>query len=418
MMDSSGSGRLALAALAAALLFVVPQADAVEVEGLYTVDVALEAGAGGRERAYEDALAEVLVRITGQESARTDEDMLGLFPTPARYVMQYARGDQDRLIVTLDGDAISQLLRRAGHPVWENDRPLTLLWLAVEWAPGERELVGAAEPGRRVFGRQEERRAQVREQIANAAARRGLPVLLPQLDAEDRNAVTVRDVWGGFDQALLAASRRYETASVLVGKIRSDNPTRNQWTYYFGNRELSWTGPADRVIGQLADALAEQFAVSGADRPELLSLTISGIDTVQAFGEISRLLAGISIVERARIDRVAGPEIRYRVEVRGGAERLANALAFSGMLERQSAISGADFSMPVSADPQTGEPTRRPNSGPNGRPNSLPDNRPNNRQDGRQLRFRYRSAQPGDDSLPFDATDPATRGNTASTPGT
>ena len=224
MMDSSGSGRLALAALAAALLFVVPHADAVEVEGLYTVDVALEAGAGGRERAYEDALAEVLVRITGRESARTDEDMLGLFPTPARYVMQYARGDQDRLIVTLDGDAISQLLRRAGHPVWENDRPLTLLWLAVEWAPGDRELVGAAEPGRRVFGRQEERRAQVREQIANAAARRGLPVLLPQLDAEDRNAVTVRDVWGGFDQALLAASRRYETASVLVGKIRSDNP--------------------------------------------------------------------------------------------------------------------------------------------------------------------------------------------------
>ncbi len=388
MMESSGFVRLTLAALAAASLFLAANANAVDVEGLYTVDVALETGAGGRDQAYQEALAEVLVRITGRESARSDADMLGLFPTPARYVMQYARGAQDRLIVTLDGDAIGELLRRAGHPVWESDRPLTLVWLAVEWAPGDRELIGAAEPGRRAFGQQEERREQVRAQVVDAAARRGIPVQLPALDGEDRDAVTVRDVWGGFDQALLAASRRYQTASVLIGKIRSDNATRNQWTYYFGNRDLSWSGPADQVIARLADSLAEQFAVSGSDRPELLTLTISGVETVRAFGEISRLLAGTSVIERVHIDRVAGPEIRYRLEVRGGPERLAAALEFSGVLQRQSTLDSEDFGPAVA--------TERPT--------------------GRRLRFRYQSGQPGGDSMFPDTPEPAPRVNRAGAP--
>ena len=60
----------------------------------------------------------------------------------------------------------------------------------------------------------------VREQIVAAADERGLPIAWPLLDLQDLNAVTCTDVWGGFEDEIVAASARYRSDAVLIGKVR------------------------------------------------------------------------------------------------------------------------------------------------------------------------------------------------------
>lgn len=309
---------------------------AIEVENLYTVQVPVDRGdPGARESAYARALAEVLTRITGSEGAASSEDILALFPNPARYVMQFRAGENDGLVITLDGPAIENLLRQAGHPVWGSDRPLTLVWLAVDWGMGDRELIGA--DSQRVIpgaSRSIDRNRLLRERVQAEAARRGIPLIFPLLDTEDLATVSFSDVWGGFDQALIDASRRYGTSSVLVGRVRPSEPYRDRWIYYFGDQQQEWTGGAEAAVNLLADSLAEQFAYAGNAAVETVQLTISGVDSVDAFGSLQAFLDKQSVIQSYRIDAVAGQELRFEVEVQGGTDRLATALEFSGLLER------------------------------------------------------------------------------------
>ena len=59
-----------------------------------------------------------------------------LFPNPSAYIVQFRPGEDDTLWVSFDGDAIERVLRQAGQTVWGSDRPLTLVWLAVDWGQG------------------------------------------------------------------------------------------------------------------------------------------------------------------------------------------------------------------------------------------------------------------------------------------
>jgi hypothetical protein len=46
------------------------------------------------------------------------------------------------------------------------------------------------------------------------------------------------------------------------------------------------------------------------------------------------MLEDMSIIERYAITEVSGDRISYRVEVRGGQDRLSRALRFAGLLEQ------------------------------------------------------------------------------------
>ena len=327
------------------LLLSAPQAAAVEVNGLYTAEVALRPEERNPQRAaYADALKAVLVRITGQEGAADDEDLAALFPSADRYVQQFRRGPEDTLIVTLDGNAIENLLRSASYPVWGNDRPLTLVWLAVDRGVDGRSIISADESDVGMLNLpMAEADQALRDRVLDAAERRGLPLLFPLMDAEDRQAVTFSDIWGGFDEAPLRASRRYGATSILVGRIRGDDFLNNRWTYFFGNEQITWTAGADTAVNLLADELASQFAYAGNAPIESVALNVSGVDSVAAYGAIQRLLTGLTVIEGFQIETVAGSEVRYLIDVQGGTERLASALQFSGVLTRSDLLGASDF---------------------------------------------------------------------------
>lgn len=307
---------------------------AIEMPTLYTVEVRLDSSDDDpRAGAYERGLREILVRMTGSElpagSALLDE----WFPNPARYVLQFRQGSDDTLRISFDGTAIERQLRNAGQMVWGADRPLTLVWLAVDWGQGVREIVAADDP-ERVAGasRSIDRNRLLRERVQQTAARRGIPVAFPLLDSEDLQNISFADVWGGFDEQLLQASRRYQANSILVGRVRAGAVQRNRWTYYFGGSQQEWSGEPELAVKMLADVLAAEFAFAGNAPPATVTLNIAGIDSLGAYGSVQRFLDNLSLVEDFAVHSVQGDEIRYQVHLRGDAARFRRALELGNIL--------------------------------------------------------------------------------------
>lgn len=326
------AGFLALLCLAAAFPAV-----AVEVPTLYTAEVPFDREADDpRGEAYANALTEVLLRVSGAEFMANPEAVAELFPNPAAFIMQFRPGADDTLWVSFDGEAIERTLRDAGQTVWGADRPLTLVWLAVDWGQGTREIIGADDQGpSEGQERSIDRNRLIRERILESAERRGLPVVFPLLDTIDLQNVTFSDIWGGFDELILAGSERYDVNSVLIGRVRPGSGQGDRWTYYFSGADLSLTGPPEVVVGQVANLLAAEFAIGGDAPVETVALHVSGVVSVEAYGSVQRTLQDVSLIERFAVVQVAGDRVSYDVEVRGGADRLRRALRFNGLIEQE-----------------------------------------------------------------------------------
>ena len=311
-------------------------AGAVEVATLYTARVAVdETEDDPRAAAYDRALAAVLMRVSGRELAEDAELRALLFPSPAAFVIQFRPGEEDTLWVTFDGAAIEKVLRQSGQTVWGYDRPLTLVWLAVDWGQGDREIIGADDPLQsRDQSRSIDRNRLLRQRVLDMAERRGLPIVFPLLDSDDLRTMSFSDLWGGFDEQLLAASGRYDVDSILVGRVRPASSQRNRWNYYFAGTERSFSGEPEQVVSMVADILADEFAISGDAPLQFVDLAVSGIDSVEAYGAMQSMLAGTNVIESFAVTEVSGDRIRYRVEAHGGAERLRRALRFNGLIEQ------------------------------------------------------------------------------------
>jgi hypothetical protein len=64
-----------------------------------------------------------------------------------------------------------------------------------------------------------------------------------------------------------------------------------------------------------------------------VDLTVGGIESVNAYGTLQTLLATINVIEAISVVEVQEDRIRYRVEVRGGADKLRRALRLGGLIE-------------------------------------------------------------------------------------
>ena len=353
---TDSSNRYFCALLLVVIFALTSNSFAIELPTLYTVQVPFDPeDKDPRASAYKRGLWEIVVRVTGSELPIETPILEELFPNPARYVLQFRQdSDDETFLITFDGANIENVLRSAGKPVWGIDRPLTLIWLAVEtmmpsygpyfgqrceplfkryWGQGEREII-AANDSQRVDGalRSIDRNRLLCERIQNTASRRGIPIEFPLMDTEDLKNISFTDIWGGSDEQLLQASHRYQVNSILVGRISPGTLKRNRWTYYFDDIQQDWSGEPEDIMNFLADVLAAEFSFAGNARLETVTVNIAGIDSVRAYGTVQRFLENLSLIEDFEVHTVQGEEIQYKIRLRGTSIRLARALESSSIL--------------------------------------------------------------------------------------
>ena len=313
-----------------------PPSQAVDVGDLFSTEVLLDNKAKNPlNKAYKEALNVILQRISDSSLSSSQETVSKLFPIPSLFVNKFRPSIDDKLWVSFDGEAIKDVLHNAGYVVWDSDRPLTLIWLAVDWGQGEREIISdistdlTAKQSRSI-----DQNRIIHKKISDIAKDRAIPIVFPLLDSIDMSNITFSDIWGGFDEQVISASDRYKVDSILIGRIRPDSNQKNRWSYFFEDKNWIWTDTPNEVISEIADILSAEFAIVGNAPLEEIILNFSGINTLSDFGLLKNLLSNISLIEDLKLLIVSGNKVKYQAKVRGGAIRLSRALKFTDQLEQ------------------------------------------------------------------------------------
>jgi len=307
-----------LAALAFALL--APQATAISLGDMYTVTVPVAGqGESAQQAAFREAMRDILIRATGRRDAAELESLAPLVAQAGRHVVSFRRAAGSQLAVTFDGSTIENAIDAAGLPFWGPDRPLTLVWLAVERG-GRRSLAGSSTGG------------DEKQRIERAATRRGIPLVWP--GGGDDLGRSLQQAWSGAHEPLVAAARRYDADGVLIGRAMTTAAGQHivEWTFSSAGLSAQTRGDLESGPELAADRYASAYASRNAGQRVEQLVTVTGIDTLEAYAAALRTLGRLPLVRGVAVDEVTPDAVSFALTVRGDPDALRQAIRREGRL--------------------------------------------------------------------------------------
>jgi hypothetical protein len=270
---------------------------AATVTGLYDGTVRVkDRSEATRIAAYSTALGVVLTKVSGRSDAPA---RLGTALDGAqRYVQRYSYVAGGLLEVGFDSTAVNQLLVQAGLPLWDRDRPTTLV-VYPQALQGMREAYTATEQTARL---------------------RGVPILWA-------NGVTSEQLPANGLQKLQELAQQYESVAVLVARTDPAAPTAAslRWQLVFNGATQEMTGSAEDGANLAAEVLSRYYASSSKESVTLL-MEVAGIDNLNAYARAISYLGGLLIVRGVSVVSLQGDLLNLRLELRGNQESLRRAL--------------------------------------------------------------------------------------------
>ncbi len=312
---------------------------------LYNVTVSPDPSAPDQRRAATSAaMGQLLIRVTGNRNAPQEPALQRLISSPDEFLTSYGLDRQGRAVVGFRRSQVERSLTELGLRVWGPERPLPLLWIAVDDGVGGRALLGAndtTELGVPITPEMTQMLTDVRTEITAAAAERGLPIAWPLLDLEDLNAVSFIDVWGKFEQPILAASARYRADAVLIASVRP-GVFGNEVEWLFVNGVERQALPIAAVRDGL-DAAADRYAteLSTVGGASISVLTVRDVFTPADYGRVMGYLERQSVLESVDVESYGNGTLSVRVAARGDARVLERVLTLGGVLRPAAAIGAA-----------------------------------------------------------------------------
>jgi hypothetical protein len=318
-------------------------ARAATFPNLYSVTVNQDpAATDQRAAATQAAFTAVLVRVTGNRYAGSDPDLLALVRDASRYTTQYGTDRQGRAIVGFNATRVDQALTGLNVRIWGSERPLTLVWTVVDDGQGGRALLGAGEPPADATPATVDLLTMLRTELAAVADERGLPIVLPQLDAEDLAAVSIDDIASGLDDRVLAASARYRADAVLIGRLHPGLVGNDvEWLLLKDGerRMLEGTGVRDG-LDAVADQYASELSVVGSATTS--RLRVLDVKTADDYGRVMSYLEKVSALQSVDVESLERGTLTVRVAARGDARVLERVLALGGVLRPDSTTPGGN----------------------------------------------------------------------------
>lgn len=314
------------------------------MDGLYEAAVPVaDQGTDTRNAALREAMAAVLVKVTGRRNAHALEASNRLLGQSQRFVQQYRYQQREvldpqsgemrhrlHLWVRFDAIGVQRALLEQDVPLWGRERPDTLVWLAYDDG-AERALVTPDTAP--VYDRV----------VEETAAARGVPLLQPLMDLEDRSRLPYSDLWGGFEQPIRRASERYAPNAILVGRVyRADRERWGaRWILIEGTETRhheSPPGPLAPVIADgvhwVADTFAERFAIV-ADRASdgLVRMQVDRVSGFEDYMTTMFYLEELSMMNRVQVEMTRADRVVFALDIRGTPEQLEQAIALSGRFD-------------------------------------------------------------------------------------
>lgn len=307
------------------LLLVGLTARAEVVSTLYDARVEVEQrGDQALRRAASQGLADVLVRVSGRTDVARAQIVQPALRDAQSLLRQYryeAETDEGRqrlfLVLNFSEMEVNRLLSQSGLPVWDKNRPRTLVWLVMDDVNGRRFVNEADNPD-------------VVETLRNTASQRGLPLVFPVLDIDDKLQLTTGQVWAMDLPAVRAASERYRAPNILTGRLTRLSRGWIANLVHLSSRDenlldaqsetlAAALGPA---INRIADELAEQYAVVRSEQRELsANIVVSGVNDFRDYARLVTYLESVAVIEHANPVWVSGSQMVVRLHLQGDMEK-------------------------------------------------------------------------------------------------
>jgi uncharacterized protein len=314
---------------------------AVVVSGLYEAEVPVsDQSASSRKKNMAAVLRAVLIKLTGDRQVPSRNGVAELLNNADQYAQQfeYRTREDDKQQLTLwarfNSASLDKVLLDAAIPEWGRERPSTLIWLAVDDALGRR-LTGLSDT------------SGYAERMESSAKNRGIELVHPLLDLEDTNQLKASDIWGNFQEPVLAASERYHANVVLTGRLEaiSAESWQAHWLAYIDGQTISWVtqgnlpeAALDEGVEGLADKLAERFGQAGTyTQTGEIEILVDEITDYHQYSKVLNYLESLNSVSNVQVREVNHSSVVYVLTAQADAAVISRAVGLGQTLEQISA---------------------------------------------------------------------------------
>ncbi|OOE48323.1 DUF2066 domain-containing protein [Salinivibrio kushneri] len=295
---------------------------------LYHASIPLDNGAQtSQQAAKKQGLSAVLTKVSGQRNLSDNPAVKQALQEVDSLITQLGYGEHEQgadgatqrtLEVGFDSQQVREILRQAGLPLWGSPRPSVLVWLV-----DDRGLE------RQIIWEQSER--PVIDELRQAAALRGLPVLIPVGDFDDLMAISSSDLWGGFIQPVEQASERYQPDGIVIAKLTDQGirwqlfPEANQMQT---NQTRGQASDASAMIHSLADYYAQQTGVILDQDEDSASVVIAigGIESGDDYVALEKTLANLNAVQSVHLRKLNDHTLVFDAQLAASQQALIKEL--------------------------------------------------------------------------------------------
>ena len=324
---------------------------ALQVGGLYSQKIPVaNDGEAERDRAFSEAFAAVVVKVSGDPRWLENPAIERAITEAQNYVEatsyisesiqlpledntvsadsdedQFYTAEQRIIFVKFAEALIDELLADAGIPAWDSNRPSVLVWMVLQSSTGDREFLTT------------DSNPEIIKVMQDFAAARGLPIIFPVLDFEDRITLSEDIAWN-LDSAVISnASQRYGADSILAGRLHFtvSGELVGLWQFQFREEVDVFDGfdselqsylydPLNRITTQLAGYFAIlPEAIDG----ETIRLRIDGIKNLNDYSLLLNYVENLGLVATVTTAVVDGERIELQLSLVGDSRQLYEQIA-------------------------------------------------------------------------------------------
>lgn len=330
---------------------------AVNVSDLYRISVAVDdQSEESRNMGVQWAFQQLLIKVSGYQEVLENPTLVEASQNALRYMQGFSYhqdsvDDQIYLQAWFSKALLIPLMRRAEAPIWGENRPLLLNWLAVESSgTGSGAVVFESSINAASSAADHNGRLLISEQspewttrLGRAFSERGLPVLWPINDLEDQSALSVNQLWWLLSDPIVEASVRYQADAVLAGKLNQS--AAGIWQYdgilLRADQRLSIATEGDTPLAALTNVatkvgrfFADQFAIKSDPMNGRSGIRVV-VKKVKNFSDYSKVLAylqsisGVRLVEVAQVD---GDNLQLYLNLEGDWDKVQRIIRLDNKL--------------------------------------------------------------------------------------
>jgi hypothetical protein len=310
------------------------------------VEAVASRGNTDRAAASSRGLERVFVRVTGDADIGSNPQLTPVLQKASQYLQGYryaSENNQLYLHLTFEPQAVGEIVHKLQLPIWPNNRPGTLVWMAVDTLQGGR------------TGLKQQDYPELFAVLDSLALERGLPLEFPVMDLNDQRNMPVGSLWAQDERAAATAGVRYRPDATLMGRLLEASGQRWQanWLLIHGGQSYAFDASGNsmeevalRGIDEAANLLAQRYAVRPGNTTEQSAVVVevSGIRSFADYSEATGYLQGLTQVSSADVLAVNSDRVTLSLTSTAPLQNLRDALALNRKLQAQMDDDAIDLS--------------------------------------------------------------------------